>query len=89
MTQILGKDGTQWRKEPPKISKARPHNILLKLPGVVGQDAKNAKTEFECWNLFFSNFILNLLVQLYKISTIIYKTFEKNLKEKEIAGLQT
>lgn len=63
MKVILGKDGTQWKKEPPKISKARPHNIVMELPGVVGQDAKNARTELDCWNLFFTHFILDLLVQ--------------------------
>ncbi|KAK4881211.1 hypothetical protein RN001_004530, partial [Aquatica leii] len=42
---FFGKDGTQLRKEPFPMSKTRPPNILMKLPGVVGQAAKNAKTE--------------------------------------------
>lgn len=63
MKVILGKDGTQWKKEPPKVAKTRPHNIVMKLPGVVGHDARNAKTVFEYWNLFFTDYILNLLVQ--------------------------
>ncbi|KAI4471976.1 piggybac transposable element-derived protein 4 [Holotrichia oblita] len=63
MKVILGKDGTHWKKDPPKISKTRPHNVVTKLPGVEGQDARNAKTELECWNLFFTEIILNLLVQ--------------------------
>lgn len=63
MKEFLGKDGTQWLKEPPKSSKRRPHNILVKLPGVVGQNAREAKTEVDCWNLFFDDFVFNLLVQ--------------------------
>ncbi|KAI4469376.1 hypothetical protein MML48_1g00096 [Holotrichia oblita] len=60
---LVRKDGTHWKKDPPKISKTRPHNVVTKLPGVEGQDARNAKTELECWNLFFTEIILNLLVQ--------------------------
>lgn len=39
----------------------RPHNILMKLPGVVDQGTLNAKAETDCWDLLFST-ILNLIV---------------------------
>lgn len=60
---IVGKDGTRWSQIPPKLTRLRPHNIMVKLPGVVGQTAKSAKTEIECWNLFFSVNILAMIVE--------------------------
>lgn len=59
----LGKDGTRWNKISPTLTRMRPHNIMVKLPGVVGRTATNAKTEVECWNLFFSQNILSLIVE--------------------------
>ena len=35
---------------------------MIKLPGVVGESAKNAKTELDSWRLFFSDNILQLIV---------------------------
>lgn len=43
----LGKGGTQQLKEPPKISKKCPHNILVKLPGVVEQNAKDQRPKLK------------------------------------------
>ena len=40
----------------------RPHNILTKLPGVVGETARNSKTKIQCWSLFFSDEIINKIV---------------------------
>ncbi|XP_049798172.1 uncharacterized protein LOC126226075 [Schistocerca nitens] len=57
----FGKDGTKWRKVPWKATQTWPHNILTKLPGVVG-DAKKMVTEIDCWCLFISNDILDLIV---------------------------
>ncbi|KAF5300301.1 hypothetical protein FQA39_LY11158 [Lamprigera yunnana] len=31
---FFSKDGTQWQKEPFPISKTRPHNIMIELPGI-------------------------------------------------------
>lgn len=59
---LVGKNGTQWSKILPRITRARPHNIMVKLPGVIGQTAVNARTELNCWNLFFSDNILNMIV---------------------------
>lgn len=59
---IVGKDGTRWSKVPSRQTRMRPHNIMVRLPGVVGPTAVNAKTELECWNLFFSANILAMIV---------------------------
>lgn len=36
---------------------------MVKLPGVVGRNAKNAKTELDCWKLFFDNNMLSIIVE--------------------------
>ncbi|XP_069701433.1 piggyBac transposable element-derived protein 4-like [Periplaneta americana] len=73
---FIGKDGTKWKKSPWKTTHTRPHrpNILAKLPGVM-QTAKDAETEFDCWKLFVSDIILDMIVE----NTNIYI---ENLKEK-------
>lgn len=54
----------QCRKVPSKILKTRPHNILIKCSmGIVGQDTRNGRNELEYRNLFFTNSILEELVQ--------------------------
>lgn len=59
---VLGKDKvTYWKKIPFRATQTRPHNILTKLPGVIGP-AKNAKTPLECWRLYFSEDILDIIV---------------------------
>lgn len=63
ITIVIGRDGTKWRKTPLKATQTPPHNILVKLPGVVGQTAKNAHTESDSWRLFFDKRILALLVE--------------------------
>lgn len=56
-----GKNGTQWRKQPWKKTHSRPQNIMRVLRGVI-QAARKSKTEIECWKLFFSDDILDLIV---------------------------
>lgn len=60
---VVGSDGTKWRKMPWKVTRTAAHNILVKLPGVVGHTAKNAKNETDCWRLFFDERILTLLIE--------------------------
>ncbi|CAH1973428.1 unnamed protein product [Acanthoscelides obtectus] len=59
-----GRNGPKqkWSKSPPTSStRTRSHNIILHLPGVKSS-AKSAKTALECFSLFFSDDIINLLV---------------------------
>ncbi|XP_066149734.1 uncharacterized protein [Euwallacea fornicatus] len=57
------RDGTKWRKRAWKQTQTRLHNVLVKLPGVVGTQAKCANTELDCWKLFFDNNILAIIVE--------------------------
>ncbi|KAJ3646387.1 hypothetical protein Zmor_005897 [Zophobas morio] len=60
---FLGKDGTVWKKHrPPQTVRTRKSNLVTHLPGPKTY-AKNAKSIDDCWSLFFSNDILNLIVQ--------------------------
>ncbi|CAH1973237.1 unnamed protein product [Acanthoscelides obtectus] len=49
-----GKDGTPWLKhKPPSVrTKTCVQNIVIKLPGVIGE-AKTAKEIMDCWKIFF------------------------------------
>lgn len=48
------KDGQKWLKKPPRTNvRTRSENIIFERPGVKGI-AKLAKTEVECWNIFFT-----------------------------------
>ncbi|KAL4104514.1 hypothetical protein QTP88_019809 [Uroleucon formosanum] len=64
----LGKDKqTKWYKDaPPKNVRTRQRNIVLRLPGVkqIGRDANSI---LECWNLLFSNSIINDIVKYTNI----------------------
>ncbi|CAH1968508.1 unnamed protein product [Acanthoscelides obtectus] len=63
-TRHNGRNGPKqkWSKSPPTSStRTRSHNIILHLPGVKSS-AKSAKTALECFSLFFSDDIINLLV---------------------------
>ncbi|KAG5898290.1 hypothetical protein JTB14_008633 [Gonioctena quinquepunctata] len=58
-----GKDGFRWNKCCfPKNVRTRQHNLIKKLPGVIG-GAKNSKTALETWELFFSDNILQKIVE--------------------------
>lgn len=61
---FVGKDKeTRWSKNPPSQRvRSRSHNLIRKLPGVVGA-AKSARTPLECWSCLFSDDILNIIVQ--------------------------
>ncbi|UYV72085.1 hypothetical protein LAZ67_9001767 [Cordylochernes scorpioides] len=59
----IGKDQkTKWKKAlPPKNVRTRSKNIITHLPGVKGE-ARNAKSIFDCWNLFIDDNILECIV---------------------------
>lgn len=59
----LGKDGAcKWRQTPPSQRvRRRSHNIIRKLPGVIGR-ARECKSIIECWELFFSHDIMDSIV---------------------------
>lgn len=59
---FVGKDGMTWRKHcTKKTTRTRQENIIVRLPGVKNY-AKNAKTPFECWSLFFTDHMLQTIV---------------------------
>nr|XP_023027506.1 piggyBac transposable element-derived protein 4-like [Leptinotarsa decemlineata] len=58
-----GKTGFQWNKCCfPKNFRTRQHNLIKKLPGVIGV-AKNSKTAMETWKLFSSDNIVQKIVE--------------------------
>lgn len=61
---FIGKDGTtRWHKHcPNKTVRTRRENIIVRLPGV-RNCGKNAKTAVECWSLFFTDEMLNIIVE--------------------------
>lgn len=60
---FTGKNLTEWLKHKPEKPrrKTRPHNLLTKLPGVKAV-AKGAATTLDCWQLFFSDEIIDKIV---------------------------
>ena len=59
----IGKDKTtKWRKMQPKKCRTQPQNIITRLPGVI-REARQAKLPIECWANFFSNEMLQKIVQ--------------------------
>ena len=61
---IVGKDGTsKWKTIPPRQnSRTRIHNIVTHLPGVKSV-AKHATTPIEAWETFFTEEMLQLIVE--------------------------
>lgn len=58
----FGKDGTKWKKQSGPLNvRTRQRNIVSHLPGVKGV-AKNARSPFECWMLFFID-ILDIITE--------------------------
>lgn len=70
----------KWKKSVPSRPniRTRSRNIVLHLPGSKGE-ARNAATEIECFNLFFDNTIIGLIV----CSTNIYINKIKGKYERE------
>lgn len=60
----IGKDKqTKWFKNPPsQRTRQRAHNIVLHLPGPKGE-AKNAKSQTDCFNLFFDKNVEDLILK--------------------------
>ncbi|CAG5014263.1 unnamed protein product [Parnassius apollo] len=61
------KNGTKWRKTPYPVTRTRTCNILTERAGPKDA-AKNAKSELECFGLYFDQSIIEILVN----STNIY-----------------
>lgn len=61
---FIGRDNTTiWKKHlPPQNVRTRKSNIVLHLPGV-RPTAKFAKTPLECWALFFTEDLINIIVE--------------------------
>ncbi|CAH1997131.1 unnamed protein product [Acanthoscelides obtectus] len=61
---FLGKDNkARWRKHcTKKTSRTRQENIIVRLPGVRDY-GKHARSEIECWSLFFSDKMLEEIVE--------------------------
>ena len=53
---------TKWQKMQPSLNvRTRRHNTVKHLPGVIGL-AKEAKEVIDCWNLFFTDEIIQNIV---------------------------
>ncbi|KAI4468792.1 steroidogenic acute regulatory protein-like [Holotrichia oblita] len=60
---FVGKDGTKWAKDcRPKNIRTRQHNIIKVLPGPK-PTTKNLKSPLEIWSAFFTDDVLNNIVQ--------------------------
>jgi len=56
------KDGQKWYKQAPRTNiRTRAENIINEKPGVKGA-AKEAKTEVECWKIFFTEEMKNVIL---------------------------
>lgn len=61
--QYFGKDGTAWFRKPLRQNvRTRAENIINQLPGVV-PEARAALSEFACWNLFFTDEMLQSILK--------------------------
>ncbi|KAJ8948877.1 hypothetical protein NQ314_008338, partial [Rhamnusium bicolor] len=81
----LGKDKvTQWKKACPPKTRTKVHNIFDKKPGPVN-NAANAKTIFECFEIFFTEKIIQAVTQ----STNIYIDDIKEKYEHDIDAKPT
>lgn len=60
----VGKDKvTKWSKKKPSSKGRRGgHNVMLRLPGTIG-DARNARSPYECWRCIFSEDVIELIVK--------------------------
>lgn len=64
----IGKDrSTQWKKICPPITRTKVHNFFTKKPGPIN-NASKAKTELECFQIFMSDNIIEIITN----STNIY-----------------
>lgn len=64
---FVGKDGTKWfRKKPTQNIRTIQQNLVTEKSGVKGV-AKNAKSEIESWEIFFSNPIIETIVKCTNI----------------------
>lgn len=81
---LLGKDKlTKWSLRKPNIVRRRgPENIITRLPGVIGE-ARQAKTAEECWNNFFSEEIIEVVVT-YTNQYITDHVKDKFARERDI-----
>lgn len=60
---IRGKDHTVWKKNPPNVPRNVPlRNIIHASPGPIN-DARNANSPLDCFKLFFTTEMVNMIVQ--------------------------
>ncbi|XP_067122083.1 piggyBac transposable element-derived protein 4-like [Centruroides vittatus] len=58
---FLARDGTRWSMWEYPATKTRRENLIYLIPGPIGE-ATNARSIFECWNLFVTDDILDTIV---------------------------
>ncbi|XP_067121737.1 piggyBac transposable element-derived protein 4-like [Centruroides vittatus] len=58
---FLARDGTRWSMWEYPATKTRRENLIYLIPGPIGE-ATNARSIFECWNLFVTDDILDIIV---------------------------
>lgn len=60
------RNGTRWYKTPPTSSRTRSHNILVQQSGPKG-NAKNTQSPLSCFELFFDESLLQIIVEYTNI----------------------
>lgn len=82
----LGKDKlTKWSKKKPNTRvKRSSHNIVLQLPGVIGE-ARNSISRLDCWKCIMSDEVVNLIVKYTNIYIVkIQNRFQRDRDAKVI-----
>ncbi|CAK1584515.1 unnamed protein product [Parnassius mnemosyne] len=78
------RNGTRWNKTPPPSSRTRSHNILVQQCGPKG-NAKNAQSPLSCFELFFDESLLQIIVE----STNIYINIAQSKNKRDRDARQT
>lgn len=60
-------NGTIWHKDIPSVTRTRTQNIRIRPPGPKGDAARSAKDPLSCFELFFTQDILEILVRCTNI----------------------
>ncbi|KAH9632821.1 hypothetical protein HF086_016302 [Spodoptera exigua] len=72
-------NGTIWHKDIPSVTRTRTQNIRLRPPGPKGNAARSAKDPLSCFELFFTQDILEILVRCTNIYLDkIKENFQRN-----------
>lgn len=85
----IGKDKcTKWKKQcPPLNSRTRSNNIVLRLPGPIGE-ARNAKSDTDCLNLLLTDDVITIIthctnIYITKIAANFKRGRDANLTSNE------